>query len=303
MTLAWRRLGRLLLDVAQAPWAATHAALPALEALDADRWAVYLSLRDADGRTRIGRTVLTMHGTPALAPLDPEPVLDLGALGAFDDSGVTTSCLVPHGRQRLLYYTGWSRGVTVPFYLAAGVAVSEDGGPFVRRSAAPLLDRSAVDPFLTASPFVAIEGARWRMWYVSASEWRQTAAGPRHYYNIRYAESADGVSWTRDGTVCLDYATPEEYAFARPWVMRDDRGYRMWFAVRGEAYEIGVAESADGIRWTRQSEGGLRGSGSGWDSGMVEYPALFTHGGRQYMLYNGDDYGRTGVGLAVLDAC
>jgi len=35
---------------------------------------------------------------------------------------------------------------------------------------------------------------------------------------------------------------------------------------------------------------------------MVEYPALFTHGGRQYMLYNGNDYGRSGVGLAVLDA-
>ena len=301
MTLAWRRLGRLPLEVAQAPWAASHAALPALEPLDDDRWAVYLSLRDGDGRARIGRTVLDMHGGPALAPLDRDPVLDLGPLGAFDDSGVTTSCVVMDGRRRLLYYTGWSRGVSVPFYLAAGVAVSEDGGPFVRPSLAPLLDRSAVDPFMTASPFVTIEDARWRMWYVSASEWRPTPMGPRHYYNIRYAESADGAEWTRDGTVCLDYATAEEYAFARPWVVRHDGGYRMWFAVRGEAYEICVAESADGVRWTRQSEGGLRGSGSGWDSGMVEYPALFTHRGRQYMLYNGNDYGRTGVGLAVLD--
>ena len=301
MILAWRRLGRLPLEVAHAPWAVSHAALPALERLDDDRWAVYLSLRDADGRARIGRTVLMMSGTPALAPLDPEPVLDLGPLGAFDDSGVTTSCLVSHGRQRLLFYTGWSRGVTVPFYLAAGVAVSEDGRPFTRPSPAPLLDRSAVDPFLTASPFVTIEDGRWRMWYVSGSGWRSTPTGPRHYYNVRYAESADGVKWTRDGTVCLDYATPDEYAFARPWVVRDDSVYRMWFAVRGATYEIGVAESADGIRWTRRAEGGLRGSGNGWDSTMVEYPALFMHGGRRYMLYNGNEYGRTGVGLAVLE--
>jgi hypothetical protein len=297
----WRRLGRLPLEVANAPWVASHSALPAIEPLGDARWAVYLSLRDAEGRARIGRTVLTMRGAPELAPLDPDPVLDLGALGAFDDSGVTTSCLVQHGRERLLYYTGWSRGVTVPFYLAAGVAVSVDGGPFLRPSAAPLLDRSAVDPFLTASPFVAVEGGRWRMWYVSATEWRQTPAGTRHYYHIRYAESADGLVWTRDGTICLDYATPDEYAFARPWVVRENGRYRMWFAVRGAAYEIAVAESSDGLDWTRLAEGGLRGSGSGWDSGMVEYPALFSHEGRQYMLYNGDGYGRTGVGLAVLD--
>jgi len=139
------------------------------------------------------------------------------------------------------------------------------------------------------------------MWYVSATEWRATAAGPRHYYNIRYAESADGHAWVRDGTTCLDYATPGEYAFARPWVLRDASGFRMWFAARGHAYAIGAAESADGVRWTRRLGGGLGASDSGWDSEMVEYPAVFTHRGRLYMLYNGNDYGRSGVGLAVLD--
>ena len=301
MIPAWRRLGRLALDTSRAPWAASHAALPVVESLG-DRWAVYLSLRDPSGRARIGRTVLTMGATPSLAPLDPDPVLDLGPLGAFDDSGVTTSCLVSHGRERLLYYTGWSRGVTVPFYLAAGVAISTDGGAFRRRSLAPLLDRSSVDPFLTASPFVSIEDAVWRMWYVSATEWRESPAGPRHYYNIRYAESADGERWIRDGTICLDYATPEEHAFARPWVVRDAEGYRMWFAVRGSTYEIGLAESDDGVRWTRRSEGGLRAPGAEWESQMVEYPCVFDWKGRRYMLYNGNDYGRTGVGLAVQGA-
>ena len=282
MTLAWRRLGRLPLEVAHAPWAASHAALPALEPLADGRWAVYLSLRDRDGRARIGRRVLRVRGTPARAALDVDRV--------------------GGGGRRLLYYTGWSRGVTVPFYLAAGVAVSEDGGPFVRHSPAPLLDRSAVDPFLTASPFVTVEDGRWRMWYVSASEWVHTTTGPRHRYNIRYAESRDGVAWARNGIVCIDYASAEEYAFARPWVVPHAGGYQMWFAVRGDAYEIGMAESADGVRWTRHPDGGLRASGSGWDSGMVEYPAIFTFDGRQYMLYNGNDYGRTGVGLAVREA-
>ena len=297
---AWQRLGLLALDTSRAAWAASHAALPVVEPIDADRFAVYLSLRDGDGRARIGRCTLTMSDAPALDALEGDPVLDVGPLGAFDDSGVTTSCLVTVGSDRFLYYTGWSRGVTVPFYLAASVAISENGGPFERWSLAPLLERNAVDPFLTASPFVLIGHGRWRMWYVSATEWRDTAAGPRHYYHIRYAESPDGLSWHREGHVAVDYASDDEHAFARPWVVHDGDGYRMWFAVRGERYRIAAAESDDGLTWTRSDTLGLNAGGGPWESEMVEYPCVFDWNGRRYMLYNGNDYGRTGVGLAVL---
>jgi hypothetical protein len=298
---AWRRLGRLPLDTSRAPWAATHAALPIVEALGANQFALYLSLRDDQGRARIGRTTLTMGEAPALAPLDADPVLDLGPLGAFDDSGVTTSCLVTTGRTRLLYYTGWSRGVTVPFYLAAGVAVSEGGGRFDRITPAPMLDRSAADPFLTASPFVMVDEGRWRMWYVSATEWREHDGKPRHSYHIRYAESRTGLTWQREGTVAVDYGSPDEYAFARPWVIRDADGYHMWFAVRGERYRIAYAQSHDGMTWTRRDDLGLIATGTDWESDMVEYPCVFTWGRGRYMLYNGNDYGRTGVGLAVME--
>lgn len=300
MNGTWKRLGRLELDTSRAPWAATHAALPVAEPMSDGAWNLYLSLRDDKGRARIGRTRLTLRPAPSLAPLEAEPVLDLGPLGAFDDSGVVTSCLVAHGRRRYLYYTGWSLGVTVPFYLIAGLAVSDDGGPFQRLSFGPLLDRSADDPFLTASPFVLVEEQRWRMWYVSGSRWDDTPSGPRHYYNIRYAESDDGVMWRRPGRICVDYASADEYAFARPYVVRDGNEYRMWYAVRGEQYVIGYAESSDGLSWTRRdAAAGLRPSADGWDSEMVEYPCLIEWRGSRYMLYNGNGYGKTGVGLAM----
>jgi hypothetical protein len=226
-------------------------------------------------------------------------VLDLGVLGAFDDSGVTTSSLVTVGGRRTLYYTGWMRGVTVPFYLTAGAAVSDGSGPFERVSQAPLLDRSEVDPFLTASPFVMVDDGRWRMWYVSATGWQATPSGPRHHYHIKYAESADGMAWHRRGTVAIDYGSPDEYAFARPMVVRDASGYRMWYAVRGARYRIGYAESSDGRGWTRHDEQGLAAGDALWESEMVEYPWVFDYDGRRYMLYNGNDYGKTGVGLAI----
>jgi hypothetical protein len=297
----WRRLGRLPLDTSRAAWAATHAALPVIEPIDTNRFALYLSLRDGEGRARIGRCALTMSDAPRLEPLEPDPILDLGPLGAFDDSGVTTSCLVTTGTDRFLYYTGWSRGVTVPFYLTASVAISQNGGPFDRWSLAPLLERSPVDPFLTASPFVLVGHGRWRMWYVSATEWRKAESGPRHYYHIRYAESGDGISWHREGQVALDYVK-DEHAFARPWVVHDADRYRMWFAARGERYRIELAESDDGVTWSRSNALGLTAGPEPWESEMVEYPCVFDWNGRRYMLYNGNEYGRTGVGLAALEA-
>jgi hypothetical protein len=296
----WVRLGLLHLDTSRAmAWAVSHAALPVPEALGDGRWNLFLSLRDAQGRARVGRTVLTLDPAPALAPLDPEPVLDLGERGTFDDNGTVGSCLTQVGDRRYLFYSGWNRGVTVPFYLGAGLAVSENAELFRRVSRAPLLPLEDDEPFLTASPFVIREETRWRMWYVSGTGWMTEGSGLEPCYNIRYTESADGIHWDRPGRTCIDYA-PGEHAIARPWVMRDPDRYRMWFAVRGVRYRIGYAESTDGTTWTRADDsGGLLPAEEGWDSEMVEYPCMIDYRGRRHMLYNGNDYGRTGVGLAV----
>jgi hypothetical protein len=213
------------------------------------------------------------------------------------------SCLVEHGSHWYLYYTGWMLGRTVPFYLGVGLAVSEDGGDsFHKVAAAAVLERHRVDPYLCASPCVLIEGSRWRMWYVSGLRWEARPEGPRHYYLIKYAESNDGIAWRRDGRVCIDFATDEEYAIGRPHVVRDGGLYRMWYCVRGASYRIGYAESADGLVWTRRDDAaGIVPSATGWDSEMQAYPMVFRDRGRWLMLYNGNGYGATGFGCATCD--
>jgi len=277
-------------------WFASHAALPVVDGTSR----MQFSVRDAHGRSHIAQGELTRQdGQAGTIRVDSDPVLAPGMLGAFDDSGVTSSCVVRHGGRRYLYYTGWSRGVSVPFYLFAGLAISDGDGPFTRWSPAPVLERNQVDPLLTASPWVLVDEGVWRMWYVSATRWENRPDGPRHYYHVRHAESADGLHWRRGGHVCLDFASPSEYAFGRPCVIRDGGVYRMWYSYRGPSYRIGYAESADGLHWTRQD--GLAGidvSSSGWDAEMIEYPVVIQDGACELMFYNGNDYGRTGIGVA-----
>ncbi len=301
----WVRRGRLWDPPGPVSWARSHAALPALDPIADGRHWLYFSARDDDGRSAIGRVEVVMGGGRIeVGSFDPAPVLEPGPLGAFDDSGVTNAWIASDGERRLLYYSGWTRGVTVPFYFYVGLAVSTDGGQtFRRHSPAPVLERNAVDPYLTASPCVIREGDQWRMWYVSATGWAATKGEPRHRYRIQYAESRDGLAWERDGAVCVDYASGDEYAISRPCVVSGPDGYRMWFAARGESYRLGYAESADGIAWRRDdTRAGLEPSEDGWDSEMLCYPFVRRHGGYSYMLYNGNGYGRTGIGYAVKES-
>lgn len=299
---SWKKIGR----ICEAPGVAgsvSHAALPVVEVCGNLHCHVYFSTRDAEGRSRIGMGTLNLDAaTPSLS-VRREPVLLPGALGAFDDAGVTTSCLVIDRERRFQYYSGWTRGVSVPFYFFAGLAISNDAGrTYHRASPSPILERNEIDPYLTASPWVIREGGVWRMWYVSGTGWKYVDANPRHSYHIKYAESVDGIRWIRNGLVSIDFQSPDEYAIARPCVLKDADGvYRMWYSYRGDRYRIGYAESPDGFTWVRQDErAGLDVSDEGWDSETVEYPLVFDTGGRRYMLYNGNGYGRTGMGLAVL---
>lgn len=298
----WIKLGPLWEPPGPLNWATSHAALPALDPIDDHRAWLYFSSRDADGHSHIGRAEVGIgEGEISVRRFDSNTVLSPGALGSFDDQGVTNSWVLAEGDCRLLYYSGWSLGVTVPFYFYVGLAVSEDGGAtFHRVSEAPILERDSVDPFLTASPCVLRDGDRYRMWYVSATGWELVEGQPRHHYHVKYAESSDGIAWERAGQVSIDYAAPSEYAISRPCVVRDSGGYRMWFSARGDRYRLGYAESDDGMNWSRRDElAGLVPSAGGWDSDMVAYPFVHRQGRYVYMLYNGNDYGRAGIGYAV----
>lgn len=283
-------------------WIGGYGAAPFAVGIASRRARVFFTGRDEGNRSHIGACTVNLERlTVDPAGITAEPLLAPGSPGTFDESGCTVSCIVVEGSRWYLYYTGWMLGRTVPFYLAAGLAVSEDGGrSFRRHSEAPLLDRNDVDPLLTASPSVLLDGDVWRMWYVSAVAWERGSGEPRHRYLIKYAESDDGIRWRRDGRVAVPFEGHDEYAMGRPHVVKAGSRYRMWFCVRGDRYRIVQAESDDGLTW-RRSEGGAPPSGS-WDAEMQAYPMVLRDGDRWVMFYNGNGYGATGFGCATAEA-
>jgi hypothetical protein len=298
--MSWRRLGLVFVPDGSLPWAKSHAALPAPVPLTGNCFRFFYSSRDAEKRSHVGWVDLEVSEAPRVLNVAREPALSPGEDGTFDDSGIGVGCIVATEGTFWLYYMGWNLGVRSPWRNAIGLARSRDlNAPFERFSRGPLLDRSTEDPYTLSYPCVLRSGPDdWRMWYGSNLVPAVGNADMQHA--IKLARSRDGVHWTRDGAKAFDFATAGEYALARPSVVKIDGKLLMCFACRGNRYRIGAALSEDGASWRRlESTIELQPSQSGWDSEMTCYPALFWHGERLWLAYNGNGYGATGFGLAV----
>jgi predicted GH43/DUF377 family glycosyl hydrolase len=295
--MSWHKLGRIYVPDGRLPWARAYAANPVAEHIEDDRFRIYFSTRDDENRSSIGYIDIDIADPFTIQCEAEQPVLSPGDLAMFDDSGVSIGCIVPVNGNRYLYYMGWHLTVRVPWQNALGVAVSDrKNGPFTRLSRFPTIPLDETDPYTISYPWVMREGEKFRMWYGSNIAWGREKSDMRHL--IKYAESDDGTHWRRNNEVAINFSGPDEYAICKPCVIKDDRGYHMWFCARGEAYRIYYAQSDDGLKWWRKARPDLGVSDTGWDSDMVEYPFVFDHKGARYMLYAGNGFGRSGFGLA-----
>lgn len=299
--MSWTKLGRVFAVDERTPWAVSHAHLPT-PVLLADRIRVFFAGLDAQKLGRVGWVDLDRHSPTTILDVSPRPVVDLGDLGAFDDSGVTPSCALFVGDELRLYYVGWQRAQRTPYALYGGLAVSKDGGKsFRRQSRAPVLDRSDEEPFSRGAPFVRPTAKGFELAYWSCARWTETA-GVVHYNNaLRGGPSPDGLRFAATYPVLLE-TEPGDFSVGRPWILEAGDVRHLWFTVRShrEADRIGYARSEAGGPFVR-APSGLDVSAEGWDAEMVCYAAVLRDEDRTWLFYNGNHHGASGFGVARLD--
>ncbi|MFL6520970.1 MAG: hypothetical protein ACJ8NS_12165 [Chthoniobacterales bacterium] len=303
--MKWRKGGLIYAPDGSLPWAKVGAQLPTVEIVSSEIVRVYYLSKDRDGFGRIGSVDLNARNPSQILKVAQDPVVDLGELGAFDDSGVGPSTTVRVGDKRYLYYQGYQRAGRVPYLTFTGLAVSEGDSTFKKISRVPITDRTNEEPFIRSTCAILRQGEVWKMWYVSTLKWTQDANGVHYVCVIRYATSHDGISWQTDPQICLEPNLADEYAVGRPAVIYEDGRYKMWYSIRSfrEFYVMGYAESDDGVRWERKDAAvGIEKSATGWDSEMICYPFVVDINGERFMFYNGNGRGITGFGYAILVA-
>jgi hypothetical protein len=221
--------------------------------------------------------------TTELAPLQwqrvagPGPngaVLGFGAPGSFDERGNFTITAFKDGDLFRLYYGGADATGSCPGINGAhwriGLATSTDGLNWTRvpgsATGGAILDNGTAghfDTFLTYRPYVLKDGSVYRMWYNGSTEAFNCPSGTlAENRRIGYAESTDGVSFTRmndgpgpDGTVLPlgPAGSIDEQQVGYVWVIKDTSDYKMYYSANDAHlfWRVGLAVSTDGHHFTK----------------------------------------------------
>jgi len=305
MSNQWHKLG-LLYRPGQSgrhPKLLSHAANPLPLNLEDDLYRIYYCGRDEFNRSSVGavdidilrREIVQDHGNT---------FFEHGPEGSFYADGVSIgNCYEVDGVKYMLFM-GWQNPPELHWRGDIGRLVVKPDLTLELDSEDPLMGSDDIDPISLAYPWIMQdEAGGYRMWYPSTISW--DAGNGEMLAVIHFASSENGHDWKRHG-IAVPYALGTAQAFSRPTVIGNAReGFEMWFSYRGDpgtTYRIGYATSRDGLTWKLALDNaGISVSPEGWDSEMIEYPFVIDHKGRRYMLYNGNGYGKTGFGMAVLE--
>lgn len=309
----WRRKGLLVGPPAEHPWWASCAGVPTCLPLGERLWRIWFGARDAQGRSG----VLCVDVDPAdgmkVLALREAPGLQRGTGDAFDSAGIWPSAALAVDGKIMLWYTGMRLGETVPHELAIGLAVSDDQGLTFRKAGDQAVLRSdpAMPQFVTTPCVAPRPEGGYEMWYSSCTEWRADGARLEPWYELHYASSPDGMIWTKASAPVIGIAGTSWAGITRPWVERTGATATLWFSARGG--KDFRAASSDAYRLYRVP---LRGAAARlediepvvftprpgpdeWDGWMQVCPCVLPYRGTRIMLYNGNDFSRTGFGYAI----
>jgi len=176
----------------------------------------------------------------------------------------------------------------------------------------PILTASPNEPFLVGDAFVKKFDDVLHMWYIYGAKWIGSEP-PERVYKIGHATSSDAINWIKDsGLQIISDVWGDDECQALPTVIKIGNTYHMYFCYRTatdfrtnqeRGYRLGYAYSKNLCDWTRDDKlGGMKLSETGWDSEMMCYPHIFEFQNKIYMLYNGNEFGKHGFGLAILES-
>ena len=285
----WKKIGMIYRVTNDHPQLLTHASNPLAQHLKDDVYRIFYSGRDAENRSSISyvdydivqQMIVNDYKTPIAIPKE----------GTFYSHGITIGNLWEQDGEKFIGFMGWQQREGEHWRGDVGKVSLTTGAISL------VLGVNSHDKISLSYPHVMWDDDVCKMWYGSTIDW--TSENGEMIHVLNYATSENGHDWETHG-LAIPYEVGTAQAFSKPCVIRRDDGYHMWFSYRsgtGTPYRLGYSFSRDGQEWSR-TQSTLSVSNKGWDSDMVCYPYVFEHKNILYMLYNGNQYGREGFGLA-----
>jgi hypothetical protein len=197
-----------------------------------------------------------------------------------------------------MYYMAYSAGgATLANPRHIGMAKSSDGITWTRMSTNPVL-RSGIDSYDQTSlwsPILYIHNDTWHIWYGGN---KGNVGGGLQDMNICYANSSDGVRWTKySNNPVLENGIPNnawDGIDVRPSaIMREGGKYSLYYTATGQGWggvgSLGHASSSDGLDWVEDNANPVINSApASWYNTKSKYGTLEKANGTYRLWSNGN---------------
>lgn len=223
---------------------------------------------------KIGRMSSTDYGV-TWSKYVSNPVLSPGGVGTWDHSYIKDPSVQWDGSQYVMYYTGYN-GST----FGIGRATSSDGITWTKDASNPVITPSGTGDETNGCYFpnvlyIPTRSPSWLMWYQGFPA-GATPVSPNGIV-MRFADSTDGVTWTKRGTV-LTAGTAgafDDSGIGTGGVVHDSGTFHVYFAgyrVSTNYFHAGHATCTDPTNSGTYSKTGV----------LTGFSGDITFGGRTY---------------------
>ena len=303
----WKRYkGNPVFPATPGTWRESQTANPDL-LLNGDTYFMYFR-GQRNGHDRIGVATIAKDEFDGITwHINPEPIIDVGPPGSWDENHALDPAAVLFRGKVLLYYTGSSPRADRSICLA----VSEDGVHFTKYQKNPVI--------IGGAPEVILRDSTLYLYY-----WRQVPG--RKGFQIHYATSSDGYTFHEpDSSLALAVGPAgawDSFTVETPRIFFEQGLYYMMYcgSDRNKDYPFhaGLATSTDLVHWQKYRGNPIfsRGEKGAWDEGAIWFTTVEKIEGKYYMWYEGygggtsrtvpyGSYlkgGKSQVGMATLDA-
>lgn len=221
---------------------------------------------------------------------------------SYFSHGISVGQLCDLYGETVLTVMGWKRYQDRHWEGRIGYVSLDSDGNLTELAILPWMDLDEADPLSLSYPAVIGEQGSKSIWYGSTQTW--DAGNGEMIHVIKEAKlSKDGKIVKSDQII--PYVLGSAQAFSRPAIVKIGQKFLMAYSYRGNTskYRIGFMQIGD-----VKSASHLNGippfltSDNAWESEMVEYPSFFHFNNQLYMLYNGNSFGKTGIGMVKIIA-
>lgn len=291
----------LIFKASNINWVKSHAWVPtAFKINKSNKAIIFFAGRNKLNESDIGYFIYDLDKDKVIN-ICKKPILTRGSLGSFDDSAVIPSHLIKVKKKYYLYYVGWTQGKKVPFFSSLGLAISSKiTGPYKKVSKAPILGKSNHDPYFVATCFVNKIKKGYEMFYTSNLYWKKIKNISYPRYLIKRCVSINGIDWIVNSKKIINFQNKNESAITRPWIIKIKKKNIMFFSLKRNKYSIMTSVLTKNSKWKRSKIFKFAINNKIiFDSDSQEYSSIIKHKKKLYMFYNGNQYGKEGIGLAI----